>query len=114
MPCDSKPVRKGQTLAQRAQEVRAAGQRIDQLIAARKVQIKVGTQGAVVFIGLTDEQRDGMTDACIVRRLMQSGSATSRMMLQQAEKLAGRSVDKRVIAQGTHSHDGGVTWSPRG
>lgn len=57
-----------QTLAERAAEVRADIKRIDQLVAARTVRVIVGPQGAVAFDGLTREQRDGLSDACIYRR----------------------------------------------
>jgi hypothetical protein len=113
MPCDTK-LKPRQTLAERAREVRAAGERIDKLLAMGQIKVKVGPQGAIVFVGLSDEQRDGMTDACIYRRLMTGGSATTRMAIARAEQLAGRSVDRRVIGQGVHSHDGGRTWHPRG
>ena len=113
MPCDRK-LKPQQTLQQRAQEVRAAGLRIDKLVAADQVVVTVGPQGAIVFTGLSEAQRDGLTDACIFRRLTTSGSATTRRKLAEAEKRAGRSLDRRVIAQGTHSHDGGASWHPRG
>lgn len=113
MPCDT--VRKqGQTVAQRAAEVRAAAKKIDALVAAKRVQVKVGPQGAVAFLGLAETDRDGLTDACIYRSLTRTGSATARMAIARAEQLAGRTVDRAVVAAGVHSHDGGTTWHPRG
>ena len=41
---------------------------------------------------------------------MISGSPLAKMKIAQAELLAGRTVDKQVIGQGAHSHDGGKTW----
>jgi hypothetical protein len=113
MPCDT-TLNQGQTIAQRAAEVRQAVTQIDRLIAMRKVQVKVGPQGAVAFTELSAIVRARMTDACIYRMLTRSGSAATKMALARAEQLAGRSVDRKVIASGVHSHDGGTTWHPRG
>ena len=113
MPCETMR-KKGQSLSERVTEVKKRVARVDELIAARRVQVKVGPQGAVAFVGIAEADRDGMTDACIYRMLSRSGSAQARMALARAEQLAGRSVDKRVIGQGIHSHDGGRSWHPRG
>ena len=113
MPCDT--IRKpNQTLTARVEEVKKRVTAVDRLIASRKVQVKVGPQGAVVFVGISDEDRDGMTDACIYRMLSRKGSAATRMAIMRAEQVAGRSVDRAVIGQGIHSHDGGATWHPKG
>jgi hypothetical protein len=113
MPCNT-ALKPNQTIAQRAIEVRKAAARIDKLLVKRKIEMTVGPQGAVVFTGLSTEERDGMTDACIYRMLTRSGSAATKMAIVRAEQLAGRSVDRKVIASGVHSHDGGSTWHPRG
>lgn len=113
MPCETMR-KQGQTLSERVAEVKKRVTRVDELIAARRVQVKVGPQGAVVFTGIETTDRDGMTDACIYRMLSRSGSAQARMALARAEQLAGRSVDRKVIGQGIHSHDGGRSWHPRG
>lgn len=113
MPCDFM-VKAGQTLAQRKTQVRKAAQRIDKLVASKTVKVKVGPQGAVTFTGLSDTDRDGLTDACIYRRLMQTGSAAAKMAIMRAEQVAGRGVDRAAVAQGVHSHDGGATWHPKG
>jgi hypothetical protein len=101
-------------MAQRMSEIRTAAEQIDRLIAQRKVGVKVGPQGAVTFTGLSDSDRDGMTDACVFRMLSHSGSAATKMALMRAEQLAGRSIDRSVVAHGTHSHDGGNTWHAKG
>ena len=103
-----------QTLSERVEEVKEATKTIDKLLAARKIQVKVGPQGAVVFTGIDASVRRGMTDGCILRRLTSSGSAASKMAIARAEQMAGRSVDRKVVAQGTHSHDGGASWHPKG
>lgn len=109
MPCDRK-LKAGQTIQQRADEVRKVVDRLQRGLASGSVKAKVGPQGAIAFDGLTDAERDGVTDACAYRRLLISGSALSKAAIARAEQLAGRSVDKQVIGQGAHTHDGGVTW----
>ena len=71
---------------------------------------KVGPQGAIAFLGLTDSERDGVTDNCAYRRLMASGSALAIAAIAKAEQLAGRSIDRQQIAVGVHSHDQGRSW----
>ena len=109
MPCD-RQLKQGQTLSQRVDEVRKAAERLAQALASGRVKAKVGPQGAIAFLGLTDTERDGITDACAYRRIMASSSSLAKAAIMRAEQLAGRTVDKRVIGQGTHSHDGGHTW----
>lgn len=114
MPCDSVRSTPRQTVAERMAEVRSASARIAALLASKKVQVKIGPQGAVTFIGIPDQDRVGMTDACIYRRIMASGTHGAKMAIAKAEQLAGRTADKKVIAQGVHSHDGGHTWHSKG
>jgi hypothetical protein len=109
MPCD-RTLKQGQSISQRADELRKAVDRLSQGLAQGRVTAKVGPQGAIAFIGLSEAERDGMTDACAYRRLLVSGSALAKASIARAEQLAGRVVDKRVIGQGHHSHDGGNTW----
>lgn len=113
MPCDTMRKR-NQTVAQRVAEVRKRISLVDKMIATRKVTAKVGPQGAITFIGIPNEDRDGMTDACIYRMITRSGSASAKMAIMRAEQQAGRGVDRKVVNAGTHSHDGGASWHPRG
>ena len=113
MPCDRK-LKKGQTIAERAAELRKRGQQVDRLLAAGRVSAKVGGQGGITFIGIPEDVRDGMTDACVYRAIMARGSHQAKMAIIKAERLAGRTVDKAVVASGLHSHDGGASWHPRG
>src|SRR5258706_2750166 len=101
MPCESMRKR-NQTLSQRVAEVSKIVERVNQMVASGRIQVKVGSQGAIVFVGIPEEIRDGVTDACIYRRMMVSGSALARMKIAQAEQLSGRSVDRRSVAQGWH------------
>lgn len=121
MPCDTQPRRRrnrltgkrdGELLTKKEviAEVEAVVRKIDQKVASGAVKVKVGPQGAVAFEGITDEDRDGVTDACIYRRMLVTGSSLARTRIQQAEMLAGRPVNRQAIAQGWHSHDGGKNW----
>ena len=110
MPCDTR-MKRGQTLSQRADEVRLVVADVNSLIAAGKVKPVVDKKtGSIAFQGLDDNLRDDVTDACIFRRIMVSGSSLAKAKIAQAEALAGRTVNKTAVAQGVHSHDGGLTW----
>ena len=113
MPCDSVRTSPEQTLAQRAAEIRKAGLAIDALVAGGRVKVKVGPQGAITFVGIPDDTRAGITDACVYRRIMTSGTTGAKLAIAKAERLAGRAVDKKVVGIGVHSHDGGRSWHPR-
>jgi len=108
MPCDTR-LKPKQTISERAEEVRRAVTKLDELIRGSRVRVKVGPQGAIAFEGW-DADRDGVTDACAYRRLMVQGSALAKAAVQKAELLAGRSVSTQALAHGHHSHDGGKTW----
>jgi hypothetical protein len=107
MPCDTR-VKRNQTLSQRVTEVRGVVEAVGRLLASGQVKVKVGPQGGIAFLGLSEAQRDGVTDACLVRRLMAGGSVTAKLAIERAELLAGRKVDKQVIGQGGHYH--GDVW----
>ena len=109
MPCDTR-LKAGQTIGQRKVEVKTAVSRLDALIAARQVRVKIGPQGAVAFTAWGDNERDGVTDACAYRRIMATGSALARAEIARAEQLSGRSINRQVVGHGAHSHDGGHTW----
>ena len=71
--------------------------------------------GAIAFVGPEWEGvRSGVTDACAYRRIMATGSALARQEILRAEQLAGRTVNRQVVAAGVHSHDGGATWGGKG
>lgn len=109
MPCDTK-LKAGQTIQQRAEEVRQAVQRLEKALIAGKAIPKIGPQGAITFSGLTDADRDGVTDNCLYRRLQAAGSPLAKAKITLAEHMAGRTVNRQAVAQGHHSHDGGKTW----
>lgn len=109
MACETR-LRPQQTISQRAAEIRSAVQRLVAALVAGRVQLKVGANGAPVFTGWQEESRDGISDLCAYRQIMRTGDATSRMLIQRAEQMSGRPVNKAAVAAGLHSHDGGTTW----
>ena len=113
MPCEYMRG-ENQTLTERKAEVKASVEALQRALAAGTVKAKVGPQGAITFTGWNESERAGVTDACAFRRIMVTGSALSRAAIAKAELLAGRSIDKRVIGQGIHSHDGGNSWHSKG
>lgn len=113
MACETR-LKPRQTIQQRADEIRRATSGLDKLLMRKKVKPVVGPQGAITFAGWSEADRDGLTDACAYRRIMATGSALAKMEIARAEQMAGRQVDRRVIGQGEHSHDGGTTWHGKG
>lgn len=109
MPCDTR-ARQGQSLSERKAEVKKAISALEAALAARRARVVIGPQGAVAFDGWAERDSARVTDACAYRTIMVSGSALAKAAIARAEQLAGRSVDKQVIGQGTHSHNGGRTW----
>lgn len=110
MPCDTR-LKPKQTIQERAQEVRNAVANAVKRMAQGKVKVLVDrATGAVAFDGLDNGERDGVTDACMYRRIMAGTSPLARAAIARAEALAGRAVDRKAIAQGVHSHDGGKSW----
>jgi hypothetical protein len=114
MPCDTWLSTPQQTLTERKAEVRKAVDRFSQGLSTGRIKAKVGPQGAIAFVGVEDKERSGVTDACAYRSLMIHGSALAKAAIARAELIAGRSVDRKVVATGTHSHDGGNSWHSKG
>jgi hypothetical protein len=113
MPCDTR-LKAQQTISERKTEVQKVIALVSNRLAAGLIKPRVGAAGGIAFEGLTDAQRDGVTDACIYRRILATGSALAKQRIIQAEMLAGRSVNKMAVAQGLHSHDNGATWHGKG
>jgi hypothetical protein len=110
MTCDTK-LKPRQTIQQRAEEVRKVVYDVNSLISAGKIKPIIDKKtGAIAFQGVDDTIRDGVTDGCIYRRLMVTGSSLTKAAIARAEQIAGRSVNKQAVGQGVHSHDGGGTW----
>jgi len=110
MPCDTR-LKPRQTITQRKAEIRKMTATLESRLKTGAVKVKIdAATGAVAFVGLRDDERDGVTDGCAYRRLMSEGSAATRRIIAEAERAAGVSINKRAVAHGVHSHDGGKTW----
>lgn len=107
MPCDT--VRKPrETAEQRAQKIRESLKRLETALMSGQASVIVGPQGAVAFKGWDGADRDSVTDVCAYRKLLAQSSSALNVAVMKAEMLAGRKVDQRQIAAGTHLH--GSTW----
>ena len=109
MPCDTR-LKSGQSISQRKDEVRRVVAALDQFLTRGYVKAKVGPQGAIAFTGFPEDERNGVSDACAYRQLMATGSGLAKAAIARAEAMAGRTVDRKVVGIGAHSHDGGQTW----
>lgn len=111
MPCDTR-LKPRQTLTERKEEVRAVLARLAAGLAAGRVKTLIGPAGAVAFQGLTEAERDGVTDACLYRLTMATGSALAKQAIARAEQLAGRPISRQALTQGIHAHehDGVLHW----
>jgi hypothetical protein len=104
-------VKPNQTKEERKREIQKATANIARMIAAQKVQVKVGPQGAITFLGVPPDVRDGMTDSCVFAGLSRFPSQAFKMAVARAEQLAGVKVSPAAVEAGIHSHDGGASWS---
>lgn len=105
MVCDTR-LKKGQTIQARADEVRRASQNFVAGLLSGKVKVVIGPQGAISFTGLSEQERDGITDNCAYRRIVASGSVAAMQAITRAEMMSGRKINKQAISQGYHTHDG--------
>lgn len=103
MPCMTQPTL---TEQQKQSQVKAL-QRLNDAIGAGTVKVIIGKAGGITFAGWQD--REGVSDLCAYRALM--NSPTMRRAVMRAEAMQGNKLDPRAIASGLHSHDGGATWS---
>ena len=108
MACDTWRRTPQQTMAERVAEVRRKTQALADALVSGRVKVKVGQNGAVVFVDWQD--RAGITDACAYRRIMAAGGQLAQAKIKQAELMSGRKIDQQAVARGVHSHDGGTTW----
>lgn len=109
MPCDTYR-QPNQTLTQRKEQIKDIVDNIARALVRGDVKAVVSKQGAVTFTGITID-RAGVTDGCVFRRIMATGSQSAKLAIMRAEQLAGVTVNRQTVAQGVHSHDGGATWS---
>lgn len=109
MPCDTR-LKAGQTISDRKAEILRTVEAVSRGLVAGRIKAKVGPQGAIAFEGVAAAERNDVTDACIYRRIMATGSALAKQQIARAEQLAGRTVSREAVNGGYHSHDGGHTW----
>lgn len=109
MACETM-LRPQQTIQERIAEVRKVLGLVDRGLLKRSIKPVVGKNGAITFTGIKAEDRGGVTDACIYRRIMATGSSLAKAEIARAEQIAGVTVNRQMIGQGVHSHDGGETW----
>lgn len=105
MPCDTR-LKPNQTITQRKLEITEVVDRIQKGLVNGSMKLLLSKDGAVAFSGISDADKNNVTDACIFRRIMATGSALAKAKLQAAQALLG----KPVVTNGSHSHDGGQTW----
>ena len=105
MACDTR-LKPNQTISERAREVRSALDRLVEALKAGRARIVWGPQNSITFAGWDATSKDGVTDACAYRMLM--NNALGKQLIERAELLAGRKVNRQAL--GVHSHDGGQTW----
>ena len=103
MPCDTKTLPQ-QTLSQRKDEVRKSIAKLNSLLIAKRIKPFIGPQGAITFPGWSGTDNGRVSDACGYRLIMATGSALARAEIAKAEAMAGRGVDKQVVASGGHYH----------
>jgi hypothetical protein len=98
-------------MTQRKDEVRTALAKLNAGLLKGTIRAVVSkATGAIAFSGWLESDRGRVSDACGFRLLMSTGSALVKAEIAKAEQLAGRSVNKQALAQGIHSHNGGVDW----
>lgn len=111
MPCDTRPLRRTETLAERMAADKARLAKLEDELLKGRIRLIVNAAGAIAFAGWEGADRDGISDVCAFRTLRASSSWALRQAVAKAEA-SGTKVDARIVAAGTHSHDGGKTWHP--
>ncbi len=106
MPCDTR-LKPNQTITQRKLEISEVVDRIQKGLVNGSMRLQLSASGAPAFAGLSEADKNNVTDACIYRRIMATGSALAKAKLASAQALLGKPV---VTTNGSHSHDGGKTW----
>ena len=112
MACESYRISNEQTEAERREEIDAAIAALEADIAAGKVTVRVGEQGAVAFEGWAAGAEKHIADSCAALTLQYQGSWAYTQAVQAAAAACGTTYSPAAVAAGIHSHDGGATWSP--
>lgn len=95
--------------AEGAESARAAIARLEAALSLGAASVAIGPQGGIAFRGWKDTA--GVSDLCAYRKLTAENSPALRKAIARAEVFSGRKIDPVAVAQGTHSHDGGKSWS---
>jgi hypothetical protein len=105
MPCLTNPT---VTVEQKTKQ-RGALERLRAAIGTGAVQVVVakGT-GAFALKGWAETDREGVSDICAYRALL--NTPEMRRAIMRAQAMSATPIDQRAIASGLHSHDGGQTW----
>lgn len=112
MICDTRPIRKEQTLEQRQEEVRKEIAALAKNLAAGRIKVVIGPQGSIAFQGWQAGKENGISDTCAYRLIASNPrlSPLAQDAIRRAEILSGRSVNQKAIAAGWHLH--GNQWHP--
>ena len=114
MPCDQWRAAPAQTLSARKTQITEIMARVTVLLAKRQIKPVVDRKtGAITFDGIPSVLRQGVSDACIYRRLLAGKNPVAAAEIRRAEAAAGRPVSSKAVAEGIHSHDGGQSWQPK-
>lgn len=106
-------VRPKQTSAERKEEIRLTVEKFARGLAGGTVKAVVGPKGEVAFTGVPTAERNNVSDSCVYRAIMSTGSALARQQIARAEQLAGKRIDQKIVAGGHHGHTdahGNVSW----
>ena len=113
MPCDLIQYRTIQLKLEAEERQQAALRQIERKLEQQRVAFVVGPDGALAVNGVSVADKQGMTDVCVLRRLLQENSAAAqqemlRLGLTWAEVMSGVTAmaDNRLA----HSHNGGGSW----
>lgn len=118
MPCDTRvsPVRQKtameallaalETRNKRAQLSTGGIEGVDTGLVRVEIDLRTGLPK---IVGLSEAVRDGMSDACLLRKV--AYSQVFQDALAEAEARAGMKANVQAVAVGGwHSHDGGRSW----
>lgn len=106
MPCDTRPLRREETLAQRMERDKQRLRALEQALLSGLAKFKIGPTGSVAIEGWSTADRDGITDLCAFRTLRAQNSWAARQALAKAEAQGGRRLNEAAVAAGHHAHGG--------
>ena len=78
------------------------------------VSLKTSIRGNVSYQTRDLEHEHAVAGGQTRARWETERTVANKAEIARAEALAGRTVDRKVVAAGVHSHDGGTTWNRKG